>query len=138
MSHLNRWSAVHGTYITKEFGLFGANSYVISLKYLYSSSNFNIKSTPVCIKILNIQCALYRLYCGAYCECNRASGIADRLLVTIAIAAIDIEHYTSTVQQGQRYDRLLVIVAIAATDFQNCTSTHLHNSLFLLYSYCEL
>ena len=34
---------------------------------------------------------------GAYCECNRDRGTADRLLVTIATAAIDIQHYTSTV-----------------------------------------
>jgi hypothetical protein len=33
---------------------------------------------------------------GAYFECNRDRGTADRLLVTIAIAAIDIQHYTST------------------------------------------
>jgi hypothetical protein len=33
---------------------------------------------------------------GAYCECNRNSGTAGRLLVTIAIAAIDIQHYTLT------------------------------------------
>jgi hypothetical protein len=29
---------------------------------------------------------------GTYCECNRDRGTADRLLVTIAIAAIDIQH----------------------------------------------
>jgi hypothetical protein len=34
---------------------------------------------------------------GAYCECNRDRSTADRLLVTIAIAAIDIQQYTSTV-----------------------------------------
>jgi len=38
---------------------------------------FNIKSTPIRIKILNIQCAVYRLYCGAYCECKRAKVKAD-------------------------------------------------------------
>jgi hypothetical protein len=30
-------------------------------------------------------CVVYRLYCGSYCQCNRARGKADRLLVTIAI-----------------------------------------------------
>ena len=68
------------------------------------------------ITILTIHCAVYRLYCGPYCECNRDRGTADRLLGTIAIAAIDIQHYTLTgvptvlwgllsVQQGQRYGR---------------------------------
>jgi len=54
MSHLNRWSAVHGTYSIKQLSSFGANSYVISLKYLYRnfSFRFNIKSTPVLITIL--------------------------------------------------------------------------------------
>jgi hypothetical protein len=33
---------------------------------------------------------------GAYCECNRDRGAADRLLVIMAIAAIDIEPYTLT------------------------------------------
>jgi hypothetical protein len=33
---------------------------------------------------------------GAYCECNRDRGTGDRLLVTTAIAAIDIQHYTLT------------------------------------------
>jgi len=30
-------------------------------------------------------CSLYRPYCGAYCECKRAAGKADLLLVTIVI-----------------------------------------------------
>jgi len=58
--------------------------------------------------------------------------MADRLLVTIAISTIDIQHCTSTVQQGQRYGRLLVSIAIVAIDFQNYTCTELHDSLFLL------
>ena len=33
----------------------------------------------------------------AYCECNRDKGTADRLLVTIPKAAIDIQHYTLTI-----------------------------------------
>ena len=61
-----------------------------------------------------------------------------RLLVTIAIAAIDIQHYTSTVyhlycgpycqynRARSTADRLLVTIPIAAIDIQHCTSTALH------------
>ena len=34
---------------------------------------------------------------GAYCEYNRERGTADRLLVIIAKAATDTQHYTCTV-----------------------------------------
>ena len=33
---------------------------------------------------------------GDYCQCNRDRFTADRLLLTIAIAEIDIQHYTLT------------------------------------------
>jgi len=39
---------------------------------------------------------------------------------------------------GQRNGRLLVRIAIVAIDFQNYSCTELHDSLFLLYSYSEL
>jgi len=98
----------------------------------------------------NRHTALYiysvRLYCGPYCQCNRARGVADRLLVNITIAAIDIQHCTSTVYrlyfgpycQWNRArgtaDRLLVTIAIAAIDIQHCTST-----VYRLYCgpYCQ-
>ena len=72
---------------------------------------------------------MYRLYCGAYCQSYRARGTADRLLVTIAIAAIGIQHYTALLseQQGQRYaDTLLVTITIEAIDIQHYTSTERH------------
>jgi hypothetical protein len=50
----------------------------------------------VLIKILTVHCAVYRLFYGPYCECNRDRGRADRLLVTIAIVAIGIQDRKST------------------------------------------
>ena len=87
------------------------------------------------IDIHHCTSAVYRLYCGTYCQSNRARGTADRQFVTIAI---DIEHCTSTVYrlncgpycQYNRArgtaDRLLVTIAIAPIDIQHCTSTELH------------
>ena len=71
---------------------------------------------------------VYRLYCWLFCQYNRARSTADRLLVSIAIAAIDIHHYTSTIYRlycgpycqcnraRSMADRLLLTIAIAAID----------------------
>ena len=93
------------TYIIRQFSLFVANTSDVSIKYLYSSFSFsiniktdfsdqNINWCTVCTVGLTVSAT--GTEGGAYCECNRDRGTADRLLVTIAIAAIDIQHYTLT------------------------------------------
>ena len=64
-------------------------------------------------------CAVYRLYCGAYCECNRARGRADCLLVPIAIVLCTVCILGLTISAKCRADWLLVTVAIVRFTF--CT-----------------
>jgi len=51
-------------------------------------------------------CAVSRLHCGGNCQCNRATGKADRLLVTIEIVRVTVCNSGLTVsatgqQEGQ-------------------------------------
>ena len=66
---------------------------------------------------------MYRLYCCPYCQCNTARYTAERILASITIAAIEIDHCKSTMynlycgpyRQFNRArctaDRLLVTIA---------------------------
>ena len=90
-----------------------------------------------------------------YCQYNRARGRADRLLVTIAISAVDIQHYTSTQLHRLSVSAVQLLWAVQRKDtgclcalcVQQCTSpilirstltspccTEANNNLFTKYS----
>ena len=60
---------LHITYFIKQFSSFGSINSDIPIKCLKCSLSFSIKmkTMPVLITTLTIQCAVYRLYCGVYC-----------------------------------------------------------------------
>ena len=89
---------------------------------------------------------MYRLYCGAYCQCNRARGTADRLLVTTAIAAIDIQHYTSSVLHklfvsvvqllwAVHREVIQVVYTLCVQQYTTPIEVHLHAILKLTINY---
>jgi len=78
---------------------------------------------------------MYRQYCWPYCQCNTASYTAERILASITIAAIEIQHCKSTMynlycgpyRQCNRArctaEKLLVSTAKTTIYIQDCIST---------------